>query len=104
MTAKNIVFPVNISSKQDSNKFLRATWAQFRIEFGKCGWMFMPIRNTGRTNFGKMSLGEDYAVGISVTYQKRATIDNIIIDGIKDENLFERIKKIARIRTAKLLE
>lgn len=71
---------VDINNPDDSNRFLRALWAEFRKECGKCAWQYTPFKigqlKTIFIGFADINRPEGN-LGVSVTYVQRGTIRSI---------------------------
>ncbi|HCK65415.1 MAG TPA: hypothetical protein DHW49_04060 [Anaerolineae bacterium] len=81
--------PVKLESHNESNLFLRSTWAEFRKEFGRFGWQYMPYKE-GKNNrifFGMMGIGDESALEVSVSYKQKGIVSKIHFDSnsISDE-------------------
>jgi hypothetical protein len=79
---------VDLQTLQDSNRFLRALWAQLRAKFGRAGWIYQPYRDgeSKTVHFGSVSLGRRLSFDVSITYVKRGTIKEIIFED-RERNL-----------------
>jgi hypothetical protein len=70
--------PIKTTSRKESNRFLRAVWAQVRSEFGKCAWQYLPDKNGASQfiRFGFADLGEA-TLEVGVTYAQRDCITEL---------------------------
>ncbi len=98
MSKHELIFPVNLDTKYESNLFLRAVWARFRTEFGKCAWAFMPIndRVAKLTSLGRIDLGTDNTIEVSIRYKKRGTVQMIEFEDTKGGALPEKMHDILK--------
>ena len=83
-----MLIPVDIDNLQNANLFLRALWAEFRSQCGKCAWQYTPRKdwqkNTIFIGFADINRPEG-TVEISVTYAQRGTIRSISFDQSKGQ-------------------
>lgn len=84
---------IGIDNARDANLFLRALWAEFRRECGKCAWQYMPYKD-GQKNrifigFADINRPEG-TLEISVTYAKRGTIRSILLNHSEDRPIDPR--------------
>ena len=73
-----LVFPINATSVQESNLFLRKLWSELN-QIKPMGWNMYPYKEGTTVTIGKSNLGE-----ISFDYKKRGCIANLYIDNDKD--------------------
>ena len=92
----NLDFPVNSSSTEEFNLFLRAVWSRFRNEFGTCAWQFMPmnLKENKQTILGKMDIGVKNAIDVSTTYKIRGTIKELIFGNIDEIDTKNKMSQI----------
>lgn len=76
-----LTFPLNITSVQESNIFLRKLWSEFN-DIRPMGWEMFPYKCENRVIIGISTLGE-----VSYDYKKRGCIKNLYIDNDKDKKL-----------------
>jgi hypothetical protein len=78
---------IGINNTRDANLFLRALWAEFRRECGKCAWQYMPHKDGQKKRifigFADINRPEG-TVEISVTYAERGTIRSISFNHSED--------------------
>lgn len=56
-----------------ANTFLRALWAEFRINFKPTGWNYygIKLKNTTRVIIGNLSLEKKFNLRVEFDYKKR---------------------------------
>jgi hypothetical protein len=81
--------PVKLESHEETNLFLRCTWAELRKSFGRFGWQYMPHKEgqKQRIHFGMMGIGDESPLEVSVSYKKKGVVSKIHFDSqsISDE-------------------
>lgn len=70
---------VSTNDKHSSNLFLRCLWANLRKHFGKCAWIYSPIKEGAekKITFGLMDIGAKESLLVGIKYKKRDSIDEI---------------------------
>lgn len=104
-----MIFNVEINNPEEANKFLRSLWAEFRKEFGKCAWNYMPhkIGETQTILLGLMDINlPEGVVQVNIYYHRKGTIKDIGFIFPKesiDENRYKEIDNSFKtiINTAK---
>lgn len=86
-----IVKLVGISDIQEANRFLRALWAELRIQFPGCAWHFNPSKMGDHpTYIGELSIGsESGSLQIAMTYKMRGSIEHITFDQLPPAKIDE---------------
>jgi hypothetical protein len=92
-----MIFNVGIDDNEEANKFLRKLWAEFRREFGKCGWNYSPhtIGEAHTIIFGMMDIGiPEGALQVDIFYLKKGTIQTISFDFIEQKPSEDRVNEL----------
>jgi hypothetical protein len=92
-----MIFHVEIYEQEKANQFLRRLWAEFRKEFGKCAWQYIPHK-IGQANliaFGMMDIGiPEGVLQVEISYLQKGTIKTISFDFISQKPANNRIREI----------
>ncbi len=95
-----MIFNVEIHDNEEANKFLRKRWAEFRREFGKCAWNYIPHR-IGQDNtiiFGMMDIGiPEGVLQVDIFYLRKGTIQTISFDFIDKNPTQDRANELQKI-------
>ena len=89
-----LTFPINMTSVQESNIFLRKLWSELN-QIKPMGWDMYPYKEENRVTIGKSNLGE-----ISFDYKQKGCIKKIYIDN--DENAEAVAAAVQRAKTNKM--
>ncbi|WOD41049.1 hypothetical protein [Nodosilinea sp. E11] len=75
-----------ITSLADSNRFLRALWAELRKQFGKFAWNYQPSKDgTSQTIF----LGWGNGIPISLLYSQKSIVNGVLFGNGSSEPVDE---------------
>jgi len=89
-----LVFPINATSVQESNIFLRKLWSELNV-VKPMGWNMYPNKTGTMVTIGTSTLGE-----ISFDYERRGCIKNLYIDN--DEETEAISAAVYRAKAGKL--
>jgi hypothetical protein len=72
-------FPIDLSSVEESNLFLRALWASLRSEFGHLAWQYSPHRDgpNKRITLGIAQIGGSGSTMVNVIYRQAGCISSL---------------------------
>jgi hypothetical protein len=92
-----MIFHVGIYDQEEANQFLRRLWAEFRKEFSKCAWQYIPHK-IGEANLiilGMMDIGiPEGVLQVEISYLKKGTIKTISFDFISQKPSNNRIREL----------
>lgn len=93
-------FQINISELNESNRFLRALWAELRETFGICAWHYRPFKNGPKQiiHIGSMCVGVT-TCEVYLSYEKKGSIKNLYFDlekKILDAQVLDTLNKCVK--------
>lgn len=68
-----------LKNLSESNLFLRAFWAELRLQFGKCAWHYQPFKDGPKQTIflGFADIGRNRSLSVSLKYSQRTVISEI---------------------------
>jgi hypothetical protein len=86
-----------VTNLSESNSFLRAFWAELRLRFGKCDWLYQPFKDgVTRTIFlGFADIGINEPLSVGLKYSQRTVVSEILVN----EHGAEEIDKKSELAT-----
>lgn len=81
-----LTFPINTTSVQESNIFLRKLWSELN-QIKPLGWQMYPYKHDNTVTIGRSTFGE-----ISYDYTRKGCIKNLYIDSQQDEAISKAVQ------------
>lgn len=81
-----LTFPINTTSVQESNIFLRKLWSELN-QIKPLGWQMYPYKHDNTVTIGTSTFGE-----ISYDYTRKGCIKNLYIDNQQDETISKAVQ------------